>query len=307
MKILGKCIHGSRLYELHGENSDHDFKSFFLPDYKECLLMRATKNETKKVKEENAEYESFALQVFLRLCANAEDITVAMLHAEGNKILEDSDIYQFLRKNKEKFYTKRMVGSLGYAKSMSMKFALRADRMLAVEKFIGILKDAESKGVARMSQIWDSLPEGEYYYKGEEPTNRNADKRFFECAGKKVTATVAVNYALEIFQNLYDKYGDRVKIAKNLEGQDLKAISHSFRVGYQLYEVYKNGGFSYPLPQSEFIKDVKYGRLSFIEDNLDGKLNELISEVEELARNSSFPDKIDNIWLDDIVLNAYGI
>ncbi len=74
MKTLGKCVHGSRLYELHGEGSDFDYKSFFLPDAKECFLMRATKNETKKIVEENAEFESFALQVLLRLCQKANMI-----------------------------------------------------------------------------------------------------------------------------------------------------------------------------------------------------------------------------------------
>jgi hypothetical protein len=306
MKILAKCIHGSRLYELHGEGSDHDFKSIFLPDASECLLMRATKNETKKIVEENSEFESFALQVFLRLCQNSEDITISMLHAEGDKILVDSDVYKYLRNNKSKFYTKKMVGSLGYAKSMTLKYGYRADRMTSVEKVLNFVKVAEEKGIVKLFQCWDDLPEGEFIYKGEDSKNNNKDNRFYEVVGKKLQATVAVSYAIEILTNLYNSYGDRVIAAKNMGGKDFKALSHSFRVGYQLYEIYKNGGFSYPLPQSQFIKDVKYGKLEYLKDNLDYKLNELITEVEQLSINSSLPDKIEQDWLDNIVLNCYN-
>ena len=306
MKILGKCIHGSRLYDLHGESSDHDFKGIFLPDIKECLLMRATKNETKKIVEENSEFENFALQVFLRLCQNSEDITVAMLHAEGNKVLVDSDIYQYLRNNRTKFYTKRMTGSLGYARSMTLKYGFRADRMKAVEKVLAVLNKAESLGVAKLFQCWDELPEGEYIYRGNDERNNHKDNRYYEVAGKKLQATVAVSYAVEIINKLYEGYGDRVKIAKNMGGHDYKALSHSFRVGYQLYEIYKNGGFSYPLPQTEFIKNVKYGKFDLVEGNLDVKLNDLITEVERLALDSKFPEKTEQIWLDGMVMAEYG-
>jgi hypothetical protein len=306
MKILAKCVHGSKLYGLDGPNSDTDYKAIFQSDLRDLILMRAAKNETKKISED-IEYEGFALQTFLNLACNAEDVAITMLHAPDNKIEVDSDIYKHLRKNKSKFYAKRMIGSLGYSKAQSAKYALRADRMNAVKNFIQILENARSKGVARVGQIWDDLPTGEYYYKGEEETNRQADKRFFECAGKKVTATVAIEYALEIFQNLYDKYGDRVKIASNLDGQDYKAISHAFRCGFQLREIYLNGGFEYPLKESAFLKDVKFGRLGYLFHNLDAQLNELISEVEKLAEKSNFPDKIDRNWVDKVILDAYGL
>lgn len=306
MKILAKCIHGSYLYGLNGDTSDHDFKGIFLPDIKDCLLMQATKNETKKIVEENSEYENFALQVFLRLCQNSEDITIAMLHADDSKLLVDSDIFKYLRENRSRFYTKKMVGALGYAKNMALKYGFRADRMKSVEKVLAALKKAESLGVAKLHQCWDDLPTGEYIERGVDSRSNHKDNRFYEVAGKKLQATVAVSYAVEIMQALYDGYGSRVKIAKNMNGQDMKAMSHSFRVGYQLYEIYKNGGFTYPLPQTDFIKGVKYGKFNFVDDNLDVKLNDLITEVENLSAVSNYPEKIKKEWLDSIVLSAYG-
>ncbi len=305
MKTLAKVIHGSKLYGLDSEASDTDYKGLFLPGLKELVLMMASKNETYKIKENNEEYENFALQHFLKLCANGEDVCITMLHASQDKILLDSEIYKYLRDNRAKFYTKRIIGSLGYAKSMAVKYSLRADRMADVERVIKFLTEAQAKGVARLYSIWDDLPSGAHISFGTEPTNKNDDKRFYSVSNKKVTPQVAVAYALEIYQSLYDKYGDRVKIAKNLDGSDFKAISHSFRVGFQLRSIYKDGGFSYPLRETEFIKDVKYGRLNYLDSHLDNQLNELITEVEALADASKLPAKVDRGWMDDLILNAY--
>jgi hypothetical protein len=304
MKIIAKCIHGSKLYGLDSEVSDTDYKAIFIPELRDLILMRAAKNETKKIAED-IEYEGFALQTFLRLASNSEDVTITMLHAPPNKVIVDSDVYLYLRENKKRFYTKRMFGALGYAKAQSAKYALRADRMNAVSRITEILKNAQSKGVARIYQIYDDLPEGPYFQKGVEERNNTSDKRFFECAGKKVTATTAIDYALDIYQRLHDNYGDRVKIAANLDGKDYKSISHAFRTAYQLKSIYKNGGFEYPLQETDFIKQVKYGKINYLTGNLDEKLNELITEVENLADNSTYPEKINQEWLDNIILDCY--
>ena len=52
MKILAKCIHGSKLYGLDGPDSDTDYKAIFQSDLRDLILMRAAKNETKKISED---------------------------------------------------------------------------------------------------------------------------------------------------------------------------------------------------------------------------------------------------------------
>lgn len=308
MKILGKTIHGSKLYGLDGPNSDTDYKSIHLPNIEECLLLRASKN-LRTVTGEGAakeESESFALQEFLRLAANGEDVTIAMLHARDDQVLVDSDIFKEIRAKKHHFYTKRMVGALGYAKNMAFKYSLRADRMVAVEKVIAALEAARNKGVARLYQCWDDLPDGQHIVRTVSENNRDGvDKRIYEVSGKGLPATVSPEYALEILLKLRNNYGDRVNAAKNMKGQDYKAISHSFRVGYQLFHIYKNGGFVYPLPESDFIRAVKEARLDYAAERLDEKLNDLITTVEELSEKSNFPEKVNPIWLDKIILDAY--
>lgn len=309
MTPLGTVLHGSKLYSLDNANSDTDYKSLFLPDIADCLLLRAPKNLQRKSGEGSAkeEHESFALQEFLRLAANAEDIALTMLHAEPRHVIEDSSTFTYLRACRVRFYTKRMTGALGYAKSQAAKYSMRADRMAAVEKVIVALELAREFGVARLYQCWDSLPDGEHILRTTSDNNRDGvDKRIYEVAGKGLPATISPDYALDILYKLRDNYGDRVRAAKNIDGKDYKSISHSFRVGYQLKHIYENGGFSFPLPESDFIRAVKEARLSYLDDKLDEKLNDLITTVERAAEVSTYPARVDQKWLDGIVLEAYG-
>ncbi len=308
MTILATVLAGSKLYRLDNAQSDTDYKGIFLPPREDCLLMRASRNVQAKSGEGAAkvEHESFALQEFLKLAANGEDIVVTMLHAAESDVIVGSPTFQFLRYNRSQFYTKRMVGSLGYAKSQATKYAMRADRMAAVERVIGLLEKAQAYGVGRLSQCWEDLTEGEHVTKTESPNDRGTDKRVLDVAGKLLPATITPAYALDILCKLRDNYGDRVKAAKNIDGKDMKSISHSFRVGYQLLHVYQDGGFSYPLPESDFIRAVKESRLNYLDDKLDEKLNALITQVEALAEASTLPARVSQDWLDSIVLSAYA-
>ena len=70
------------------------------------------------------------------------------------------------------------------------------------------------------------------------------DKRIYEVCGKGLPATIEPSYAASILQGVLDRYGERVRAAKEMSGRDFKAISHSFRVGYQLLHIFKDGGFT---------------------------------------------------------------
>lgn len=307
MTILARTVHGSRLYGLDGPGSDLDLKQIHLPPTRDCLLLRAARNVNTKDVEAGTkvEHESFALQEFIALASRGEDVAICMLHAPEAHILQDSTIFQALRDKRHRFYTKRMAGMVGYCKGQAAKYALRADRLETVEQVINILEIMVARGVAKIGQEWDLFPPLPYTQKGENLLDRGTDKRYYEVAGKALPATVAPTYALDIMIRLRDSYGDRVKAARDMENKDLKSISHSFRVGYQLKHLYQDGTFSFPLPESDFIKAVKYGQLNYVTDNLDARLNDLITEVEELAANSEFPDSVDQTYWDEFIVSTY--
>jgi len=97
----------------------------------------------------------FSLQKFLQMLIYGEDIAITSLHSKD--VLIDSDIFKYLRENRKKFYTKRILGASKYAKSQSLKYALRADRMNAVKLVIEKLEDAVSRGVLKIYQIYQII------------------------------------------------------------------------------------------------------------------------------------------------------
>lgn len=307
MQTLAKTVHGSRLYGLDGPDSDFDFKGIHLPPIKDLILGKASHHQghVGQIGDVKSEWESFSLQEFLKLAARGEDVAVTMLHCLDSQVLEDSIIFAYLRSHRSQFYTKKMAGSLGYAKNQTSKYALRADRMAAVESVISVLEGMKRDGVGRLGQAWDWVAEGDHVKKTVSPLDRGTDKRILDVAGKQLPATITPAYGLDILCRLRDGYGERVRVAKSMEGKDLKAVSHAFRVGYQLFHLFKDGDFSFPLPETPFLRDLKFGRLNFVQDKLDDRLNELILEVEKLAEKSSYPEKVDQEWLDNLVLGEY--
>jgi hypothetical protein len=305
--ILAKTLHGSRMYGLDNPLSDVDHKAIHLPALHECLLLRAprnvnTKDESGSVK---TEFESFALQEFMALASRGEDVALCMLHSPDSAVYQTSLTFDTLRRERHRFYTKSMSGMCGFSRSMAAKYGLRADRMGTVEAVIKVLEGMIADGVAKLGQEWSRLPELPHTTKGENLLDRNADKRVYTVVGKGLTAGIAPAYALGIMEKVRDSYGERVKAAHAMDGQDRKAVSHSFRVGYQLRTLFNTGTFSFPLAETPFIRAVKEGRLNYVTDGLDVRLNDLIAEVEELAAKSTFPDKVDQSWCDNVILEAY--
>lgn len=309
MNTLAKTLHGSRLYGLENAKSDWDRKAIHLPTHEECFLLKAPRNvHTEDIVDGvKHEAESFSLQEAITLASRGEDCLISMLHCSDHHVIVDSPIFATLRRERARFYTKSMAGMAGYCRGMAARYALRADRMETVELVILALQHMVDAGIAKLGQAWDLLPDIQHTRRFENATDRGLDKRTYEVVGKGLPATIAPQYALDIMIKVRDTFGARVKAARNMQGVDTKAVSHSFRVAYQLKHLFTEGDFSFPLPESTFIRAVKEGTLNYVTDGLDTKLNDLITEVEALSAASSFPERVDTAWMDDFVINAYSL
>jgi predicted nucleotidyltransferase len=169
MHLLAQTLHGSRLYGLDNPKSDFDYKAIHLPYLAECLLLTAPRNAhtTGLLHGLKQETESFALQEFLALASRGEDVAITMLHVDDKAVIQGSDTFNTLRRERFRFYTNKMSGSAGYCRGMAAKYALRADRMETVEKVVAVLKEMVEMGVAKLGQAWDMLPDLPHTNKGE--------------------------------------------------------------------------------------------------------------------------------------------
>lgn len=315
MKILFKGVFGSKLYSTDNETSDTDYKGIFTPTIQECILggyarnINIKTNDVKNVKNsaEDSDTELYALQEFIKLALQGQTVAIDILSSPKDKILISSPQWDVLQANKKRFYTKNMNSFCGYARAISLKYESRAEKLNAFKDTIKFLR--EHNGSLLLKDIWDKLPENEFCKKIVQDNNfeksGNKDRYFYEINGKKMQEFASIDFVIELISIQISEYGKRVREAANNENFDSKGTSHAFRVAYELKQILETGDLVFPLKETAFIKQVKYGQLNFINDKLGEKLENLIDEVGDLIHSSSLPDKPDKKWADSFILACY--
>lgn len=186
------------------------------------------------------------------------------------------------------------------------------DKTITKENAVGVFKSYQEalynlrafpKGI-KLYLHQNELPAIEYTkitYSYNEDGSKDYQNSYFHVFDKKFCLNDTVESLLNSISKFYESYGQRAELAKQNLNLDFKAISHAFRAGFQLKEIYQTGDLKYPLKNREFLLSVKQGKFHYINDGIAQQLEGLIDEVEELASKSSFPETVDkeywNAWL----------
>lgn len=328
-KPLFKCVHGSHLYGLNTENSDMDYKGVFMPDIDELLLGKSPKqfskssgNDKSKNTSEDTDEDWYSLPEFIKLACQGETIALDMLHVPywdgkgeyAKLMLSYSPEWHFILQNRHRFYTKNMKAFLGYARKQASKYGIKGSRMGALEEVFKVVEEGEHswhcfgqlsvpKNV-KLNSIWDKLPLNQYCKFVKDKLKSGEEQDFYEVLGSKYQDTMPLGQFFASIRTKWESYGERARQAKENEGIDWKAISHAIRAAYQLKEIYTEGRITYPLKERELLLDIKLGKKDFLTE-VQPLLESLIEEVEILAENSSYPEKVDVKFWDDWLLKVY--
>lgn len=304
-----KMVFGSHLYGLDTPESDTDYKGVVLPTSDQVIMQEAdfhmsssTGDDTSKNEASDVDEEMFSIMKFLKLAAKGETVAIDMLHAPDSAIIESSPLWNRLVANRHVFYTKNMKAYIGYVRKQAAKYGVKGSKLAVIEKAIAWTKDClyewdDESGTPykniflTVGDIIDSLPIGEYSKIVETEHPAVGKQRFYEIAGRKFQDTLKLEMFLMSLTKIYDSYGARAQAAKDNEGIDWKAISHALRAGYQAKYIYLKGGFEYPLPETQYLLDVKQGKLDYLK-NVQPELEALVDEVLHLAEKSSYPEKV---------------
>lgn len=304
------CKFGSHLYGTDTPLSDTDYKGIFLPSLEDVILQRvpkskhsSTSNDRDKNTAEDVDSEIYSLHYFLKLAMKGETVALDMLHCPEDALLETSEIWAFIRHNRRRFYTKSMKAYVGYAMKQASKYGVKGSRLDDCGRVVEFLWGLRCK----LADVWDDLPSGQHIRKYLEPTATQDDKRMYEVCQRKVPATCSTAYAYTVFAKFYENYGARARQAANNEGVDWKAISHAFRGGFQLKEIFLTGDLKYPLRDREFLKKVKAGALHYQDDGVGGMLDDLLEEVRELSETSGLPETVDHEFWDGLLVSLYQV
>jgi len=308
MHVIVKIKFGSHLYGTNTKDSDTDYKGIFLSSIQEIFLNRIPKSVTSTTKKEKDEgiknssedidSEFYSLHYFLKLACEGQTVALDMLHAPKNMILETSDIWERIIKEREKFYTKNLNAFICYARKQAAKYGIKGSRLDAAKQVMNVFKNQNQ--IVTLSCMWDELPEIEHCHHIE--TNPSGIKQYQMC-GKILQETMGIDYAYDIVKRFYDSYGRRAKQAEKNEGIDWKAVSHAFRAAYQVKSILTKNTIIFPLPEADYLIKIKQGKINY-KTEAGPKLDELMKECEELAANSKLPGKVNHKYWDDFIIDV---
>lgn len=297
MRTLVEMVFGSHLYGTDSPTSDRDYKGVFMPTTEQILLQRvphsineSTKRGDAKNTADDTDRERYSLHYFLHLACEGETVALDMLHAPSSFWMQSSAVWLDLVANRERFYTRSLKAFVGYARRQAAKYGVKGSRLSEAKRVIEFLS-AQPASV-RIGDVWDALPTGEHIHKAS-----NDVDQLYEVCGKKLTARGYCHHYVPMLQAFADRYGDRARQAEENKGVDWKAVSHAFRAAYQVKHILLHGGYTYPLPETEYLKSVKSGQLHFANE-VGPNLDALMEELEGLSAASTLPAKVDRSYWD---------
>ena len=316
MRKIVRMVFGSHMYGLNTPNSDMDYKGIYLPELDDLLLGTAAKNISRSTGDDSSKNTAddidddwYSLSEFLKLAMKGETVALDMLHVNPDLAAVEIDpeygfIWNSLVQNRELFYTKNLKAYMGYVKRQAAKYGLKGSRIAAMREAIEFLSSVAGREVP-LHAIWDQLPINEYANKVDITNEKTGlTNSFYEVNGKKYQDTNTAEYTLERIEKALSAYGQRALLAEKNEGVDWKAVSHALRAGYQLRSVLKDGSFAYPLAETEYLRDVKSGKLDYKTQVAD-VLEQLVEEIDRLVEVSGLPAKVNVAYWQEWLLRQY--
>jgi len=297
---------GSHLYGLNTQDSDQDFAGIYIPDLSEVLLNSqqdvvdlSTNTETKN-SPEDIDRKFFSLRKFIELCKKGDTNALDMLHADDKNIISSSEAFETIKKNRAKCYTRNMSSMLGYLRAQANKYGVRGSRLSAVNKAIKMC-DAITDKKTTLADYWSFLPISEFSWTESIDSESSGIQNFYVVCGRKYQDCMTYGEFGECMNNLRKKYGSRAEQAESNDGVDFKSIVCALRVGYQMIDILTTGTYSYPLAQTEYLKDVRAGRESITD--IRKVLERLVDEVLLKIEDSDLPEEPDTKFWDDLYLD----
>lgn len=304
MNTVVKMIFGSHLYGCQSESSDKDFKGIFLPSFDDCVLKNIPKSlqkssgdSKKKNTKDDIDEEIYSLQYFIELAIQGQTVAMDMIHCNDECLIMKSPIWDFIRENRSKFYTKNLDAFIGYARKQAAKYGVKGSRLYAVEQVIEFSKKVDEN--SKLKDIWNELPFPEHVYH----TNDGASD-FYQVCGKKFQSTIKVKQMVEILNKFYEEYGDRARLARFNDSVDWKAMSHAVRSALQVKEILITNDLIFPLKDRKLLIDIKKGMLDY-KSEVAPLLESLMDEVEILSEKSSLPQKADRDFWNKFIIDVY--
>lgn len=280
---------GSTMYGTALPESDKDYIGVYIP-LKEDMYLNSFKHHI-RLQEDNLDINIWSIHEFLKLACDGETLAIDLLHSPYNCwVLYDLHVWPWLVSKKNLFYTKGMSKFVSFSMVQANKYSIKGERVKAVRDVVVFLKKYADD--VRLGLIWDKLPKGPHinFLNDAKPV------KLYEICGRKFQETVKISYILGNLEKVLTDYGKRAKLAENNDGVDWKSLSHAIRAAEQVYWILKHGSYSFPLKNSNFIKQVKMGKIDI--KVVRTALDAYMQRIEEEINNSDLQETVDREFWD---------
>lgn len=302
LTILVNIQVGSHLYGTETPQSDRDYKGVFLPSKRMLLSGKIPKSLSfnsslpgQKNTPQDVDEEFYSLHYFLQLACEGQTVALDMLHAPESMILESSDIWRKIVKERHRFYSKNLKSFIRYARRQATKYGIKGARLNAAKEVLDILKSTDPS--QKLKQVWERLPQAEYAHtRGRDPQGF----RQYAVCDKLFQETSAIGYVIPILEKFETEYGQRARLAAENLQIDWKAVSHAMRVAYQVKEILTKKTIRFPLENAEFLRQVKKGATDYLTE-VAPRLDALMDEVEDLLGSSELPERVDAAYWENFL------
>jgi hypothetical protein len=276
--LLFKTIFGSHLYGTDTPSSDRDYKGVFMESLEAIVLKKdrdviteSTGSSSRKNTAADIDTELKELRTFIKDCLDGQTYAYDMLFAPPDGWIHHTPIWESLLEHREKLLSKNLIPFVTYCRHQAGKYGLKGSRLGELLRLTEFLKTVSPK-----QTLADALQAFDYkdseFLKPVSIYNKRLqkDEAMLEVLGKRFLMNSAVKIVTESLDILYEKYGSRARRAQQNDGVDWKAISHAYRVMYELEELMTTGKIIFPLRHAPFLKRVKQGEIDYthIQDEL---------------------------------------
>lgn len=228
-----------------------------------------------------------------------------MIWTPENLIVESSDVWKELIRNREKLKTNRMNSYIGYCSTMAKKYALKSEKLdvlFQIKERLKISNEINPK--TKIGEFFVSnsdLLELDFVFSYDKKIG-NGTEKYFDLVSKSFPSSRPVCEVLKTVNDMIDMFGERVKKAVEDGKIDLKSYYHAVRVVMELEQLLTEGELTFPNPKAEFLLKIRNGHFEkkWIEHFL----------CDEIERVCSLPNTLpepDFVFWDNWILNFYEI
>jgi predicted nucleotidyltransferase len=314
---------GSHLYGTETKDSDVDYKGLFLPSLPDLLkdnslefLDYSTNKTNEKNTKDDIDFTLQSVQKWTSDCLKGETGALDLLFScFTNPTFIDNEFLDYISNNYKDFLSKKPNAFIGYANQQAKKYSLKKDRYQEIKNIIQELHDLTKDNHSRMNlpmkafwpEIKNLINNNSWKYSSivmAAGPKKHIEEEYLEILGRKFHPSVKLCHVLGRLEKVEKDYGNRAKRCDS--PTEWKSLSHAVRVMDEIIELLETRYITFPLKNTEFIKNVKLGKIK--QEEVSAYLQSKLDNIDELIEKSELPDEpVQDVMLPYFIKHYLGV